>query len=51
MTNERILVVDDEEQMRDLLAKVLEKSGYQVAVCGMGAGRWPCSKRSPWTSW
>ena len=34
--HERILVVDDEEQMRDLLAKVLERKGYQVAVCGDG---------------
>ncbi|HYL80253.1 MAG TPA: sigma-54 dependent transcriptional regulator [Candidatus Acidoferrum sp.] len=34
--HERILIVDDEEQMRDLLVKVLEKNGYQVAVCGDG---------------
>jgi two-component system, NtrC family, response regulator AtoC len=34
--HERILIVDDEEQMRDLLVKVLEKHGYQVAVCGNG---------------
>ncbi len=36
MSNERILVVDDEEQMRDLLAKVLDRKGYQVAVCSDG---------------
>ncbi len=36
-TKARILVVDDEEQMRGLLAKVLDKSGYQVAACGDGA--------------
>ncbi len=36
MSHERILVVDDEEQMRDLLAKVLERKGYQVAVCSNG---------------
>ena len=35
--HERILVVDDEEQMRDLLAKVLERKGYQVSVSGDGA--------------
>ena len=35
--HERMLIVDDEEQMRDLLVKVLEKNGYQVAVCGDGA--------------
>ncbi|HSB80732.1 MAG TPA: sigma-54 dependent transcriptional regulator, partial [Candidatus Methylomirabilis sp.] len=34
--HERILIVDDEEQMRDLLVKVLEKNGFQVAVCGGG---------------
>jgi DNA-binding NtrC family response regulator len=36
-SHERILVVDDEEQMRDLLAKVLERKGYQVSVSGDGA--------------
>ncbi len=33
----RVLIVDDEEQMRELLAKVLEKNGYQVAAAGDGA--------------
>ncbi len=35
-TSARILVVDDEEQMRDLLAKVLERNGYQVTVVSNG---------------
>ncbi len=35
-TSTRILVVDDEEQMRDLLAKVLERNGYQVTVMSNG---------------
>ena len=35
-TQERILIVDDEEQMRELLAKVLEKNGYQVTAAGDG---------------
>jgi DNA-binding NtrC family response regulator len=35
-SHERILVVDDEEQMRDLLAKVLERKGFQTSVCGDG---------------
>ena len=35
-SHERILVVDDEEQMRDLLAKVLERKGFQASVCGDG---------------
>ena len=33
---ERILIVDDEDQMRDLLAKVLEKNGYQVTTAPDG---------------
>jgi two-component system response regulator AtoC len=35
-TQERVLIVDDEEQMRELLAKVLEKNGYQVTTAGDG---------------
>ena len=35
-SHERILVVDDEEEMRDLLAKVLERQGFQTSVCGDG---------------
>ena len=33
---ERILIVDDEDQMRELLAKVLEKNGYQVTTAPDG---------------
>ncbi len=36
-TQERILIVDDEEQMRELLAKVLEKNGYQVTAAADGS--------------
>jgi DNA-binding NtrC family response regulator len=35
-TRGRILIVDDEEQMRDLLVKVLDKNGYQVSAAGDG---------------
>jgi len=35
-TQGRILIVDDEEQMRDLLSKVLDRNGYQVSVAGDG---------------
>ncbi len=35
-TGERLLVVDDDEEMRDLLRKVLEKEGYHVSVAGDG---------------
>ena len=45
--HERILVVDDEEQMRDLLVKVLERKGYQVSVCGDGADALAFLEREP----
>ena len=45
--HERILVVDDEEQMRDLLAKVLERKGYEVSVCGDGAEALALLEREP----
>jgi DNA-binding NtrC family response regulator len=44
---ERILVVDDEEQMRELLAKVLERKGYQVSVCGDGTEALALLEREP----
>jgi DNA-binding NtrC family response regulator len=34
--SERLLVVDDDEEMRGLLRKVLEKEGYHVSVAGDG---------------
>jgi DNA-binding NtrC family response regulator len=46
-SHERILVVDDEEQMRDLLAKVLERKGYQVSACGDGAEALALLEREP----
>jgi DNA-binding NtrC family response regulator len=33
---ERILIIDDEGEMRELLAKVLEKNGYQVTAAADG---------------
>lgn len=36
MSNERILVVDDEEPIRELLRYNLEKDGFRVACCGSG---------------
>ncbi len=35
-TRGRVLIVDDEEQMRDLLTKVLDRNGYQVSAAGDG---------------
>ncbi|MFA5028258.1 MAG: sigma-54 dependent transcriptional regulator, partial [Candidatus Methylomirabilota bacterium] len=46
-THARILVVDDEEQMRDLLAKVLERNGYQVDVVSDGAAALAALEREP----
>jgi DNA-binding NtrC family response regulator len=46
-THHRILVVDDEEQMRDLLAKVLERKGYQVAVSADGSEALALLEREP----
>jgi len=43
----RILVVDDEEQMRDLLVKVLEKSGYQASVSAEGGQALALLEREP----
>jgi DNA-binding NtrC family response regulator len=34
--SERLLIVDDDEEMRGLLRKVLEKEGYHVSVAGDG---------------
>jgi DNA-binding NtrC family response regulator len=34
--NEHLLVVEDDQQMRDLLRKVLEKEGYRVSLAGDG---------------
>ncbi len=44
---ERILVVDDEEQMRELLTKVLSKNGYHVSVCGEGTEALALLEREP----
>lgn len=37
MSGERILVVDDDDGLRETLAEVLEAEGYRVAVVGDGA--------------
>jgi DNA-binding NtrC family response regulator len=44
---ERILIVDDEVEMRDLLAKVLERNGYQVATAGDGESALGLLEREP----
>ena len=37
MSAERILVVDDDEALRETLAEVLDSEGYEVAAVGDGA--------------
>jgi two-component system phosphate regulon response regulator OmpR len=36
MKNPRLLIVEDDPEMRDLLRKVLEKDGYQVLLAANG---------------
>ena len=36
MASEKILIVDDEEGMRKLLARVLIKHGYDAVIAGSG---------------
>ena len=36
-TNKRVLVVDDDEGLRNLIARHLRKAGYDVAIAGNGA--------------
>ncbi|MFB3817217.1 MAG: sigma-54-dependent transcriptional regulator [Candidatus Methylomirabilales bacterium] len=43
----RILIVDDEREMLDLLAKVLEKNDYQVATAGDGESALALLEREP----
>ena len=43
----RILVVDDELSMRELLEFMLEKRGYGVLSAANGKKRYPLSKRNP----
>jgi len=38
MERGRILVIDDEENMRHMLAMLLEKEGYQVETAANGRG-------------
>jgi two-component system response regulator AtoC len=44
---ERILIVDDEEQMRELLAKVLERDGYQVTTASDGGQAMAILEKEP----
>jgi PAS domain S-box-containing protein len=43
----RLLVVDDEEAVREVLAEVLETMGYTVEICGDGAEAVEIYRRSP----
>ena len=43
----RLLVVEDDPEMRDLLRKVLEKEGYRVSVAGDGRAATTSLSRHP----
>ncbi len=45
--NERILVVDDEEVMRDVLQTLLDQAGYQVALAENGPQGLSLARRQP----
>ncbi|MBI4574427.1 MAG: sigma-54-dependent Fis family transcriptional regulator, partial [candidate division NC10 bacterium] len=46
-TRERVLIVDDEDQMRELLTKVLEKNGYLMTAAADGAAALALLEREP----
>jgi CheY-like chemotaxis protein len=43
----RILVVDDEPDLRFILRRIFEKAGHEVADAGNGAQALECVRRSP----
>ena len=43
--NARILVVDDDEKMRQLLQKVLQRDGHEVEMAANGVSAMMCFKR------
>jgi DNA-binding NtrC family response regulator len=45
--SERLLIVDDDEEMRGLLRKVLEKEGYHVSVASDGCEALDVLARGP----
>lgn len=40
MAKKRILVIDDEQGMLDLLSSMLERNGYEVLTCDSGLTAW-----------
>ena len=53
MSQESILVVDDEEVMRDVLGRVLTQAGYEVTLAATGprASSSPARAATPPPSW
>ena len=49
----RILVVDDEPEIADLVTVYLRGEGFQVFPCGSGREVWLCwsGRRSIWRCW
>lgn len=50
VTGNRILVVDDSEEVRDLLADALAKQGYEVQIAANGQHAWELLQQS-WFSY
>jgi CheY-like chemotaxis protein len=44
---ERILFVDDEEQIREIMDAILTQSGYRVTTCANGAQAWAEFQKDP----
>ena len=49
MVSSKILVVDDDANLLELVKMRLESAGYDVAAMLEGEMRWPRLKRSPLT--
>ena len=45
MNRESILVIDDEEVMRDVMGTLLAEEGYRVTLASDGAEGWPSPAR------
>lgn len=49
----RILIVEDEPDIQELLSAYLQQAGYQTSLAGDGVEAWSCSAPPPltWSCW